>query len=288
MKIHILERLTLILFLFTPLTNVQAKEVINLWPENVPDQKEAKAADVISDNTDKNTIRISQVTNPTITLYPANPLKKNGAAVIVFPGGGYRVLASGHEGAEIAESFSEKGYTVFVLHYRVPKNPAGALQDALRAIRYVRGNRSRWAVEENKIGVIGFSAGGNLAVRASTRYKENLYPPVDKLESISARPDFSILIYPAYLDQGKDKTLTPEIILTKNTPPMFLFVAADDPYANSTLVMGSALRLTKIPFELHILPKGGHGFGMRKKNYAGSKWPALCENWLQYTLFNKP
>lgn len=287
-KLLILERITLTLLLVFTLTQLHAEEVIYLWPADVPDQKEAKAVNVLSKNTAKNVTRIGKVTNPAITFYPANSAKKNGAAVIIFPGGGYRLLAAEHEGSEIAEDFSKKGYTAFVLHYRVPKNPAGALQDALRAIRYVRGNSSKWGIQSDKIGVIGFSAGGNLAVRASTRHHETLYPPVDKLENVSARPDFSVLIYPAYLDQGKDKTLTPEIILTKNTPPMFLFVAVDDPYANSTLVMGSALRSKRIPFELHMLPKGGHGFGMRKENYAGARWPVLCEHWLKYTLFSKP
>ena len=279
--------LTLLALVSTQLSQLNSQEVITLWPGEVPDQKEAKAPNVISSDTSRNVTRISKVTNPTLTLYKANPLKKNGAAVIVCPGGAYRILAADLCGSEIAQWLSEEGYTAFVLHYRVPQKRAGALQDALRAVRYVRGNQSKWALDNDKIGIIGFSAGGSLAARASTRYAETLYPATDPLDSLSAKPDFSILIYPAYLDQGKDKTLTPELKLTKDTPPMFLYVAADDPHANSSLVMGSALRSAKVPFELHILPKGGHGFGLRKGNYAAETWPPLCQKWLQRTVFGK-
>jgi acetyl esterase/lipase len=261
------------------------REIIPLWPGEVPGEAEAKAPPVVSKKSTETNTRLSRVTDPALVVYEAAPGKHNGAAVIVCPGGGYNILAIDHEGYEIAEWLSGLGYTAFVLQYRIPKKKAGALQDAQRAMRMVRGMKGRWQLDPEKIGVLGFSAGGSLSARLSTRYAEDLYPPVDDHDSLSARPDFSVLIYPAYLDQGPEKSLTPEIILSEKTPPMFLFVSADDPYANSSLVMAAALREAKIPFELHIYPKGGHGFGMRKGKRAAETWPRLCEEWLRVTVF---
>lgn len=165
----------------------------------------------------------------------------------------------------------------------MPKNQEGALQDALRAIRYVRAMRENWNVDANRIGILGFSAGGSLSARVSTHYNENLYEPFDQVDEESARPDFSALIYPAYLDLGPEASLTPELKLDSNTPEMFLFVAADDKFANSSLVFGSALNQSKVPFELHIVRTGGHGYGMRQGNRADETWPNLCEEWLKLT-----
>lgn len=262
-------------------------EVIQLWPHDVPGEPTAKAPPKISDNRIGNTTRINKVTDPALVVYEANPATKNGAAIIISPGGGYSILAIDKEGYEIAEWLSDLGYTAFVLQYRVPKNQEGALQDVLRAIRYVRGTQDRWDIKTTKIGVLGFSAGGSLSARASCRFTETLYNPVDQFDNLSARPDFCVLIYPAYLDRGPNHTLTPELQVDSTTPPMFIFVAADDKYAPSSLVLSSALQLKKVPFELHILPKGGHGFGMRKGNHAAETWPKLCEEWMKLTVLNQ-
>jgi acetyl esterase/lipase len=264
----------------------QNRELIELWPEQVPGQVEAKAPAVISDNNRGNVTRIEKVTNPALVVYAAEPALRNGAAVIICPGGGYNILAIDKEGYGVAEWLSGLGYTAFVLQYRVPKNQTGALQDAQRAIRYVRGMSATWELEASKIGILGFSAGGSLSARASTQYMDQLYDPIDQYDSVSARPDFSVLIYPAYLDQGVNHSITPELKVDAKTPPMFLFVAGDDRYANSSLVMGAALRAKKIPFELHILPTGGHGFGMRSGNRAAETWPKLCEQWMELTVLN--
>ncbi|MDA9317230.1 alpha/beta hydrolase [Puniceicoccaceae bacterium] len=261
------------------------REFIELWHKDVPGQSEAKAASVISKNNRGNVTRIEKVTNPGLIIYEADPKVKNGAAVIICPGGGYSILAVDLEGYEIAEWFSKLGYTAFVLHYRVPKNREGALQDAQRAIRYVRGTCKERRIDASKIGILGFSAGGSLSARASTRHLETLYDPIDQWDQISARPDFAVLIYPAYLDQGPNHSLTPELKITKDTPPMFIFVAANDPYANSSLVMSTSLRTMEIPYELHVLPEGGHGFGMRSGKRAAETWPKLCEEWLKLTVF---
>ncbi|CAA6678648.1 MULTISPECIES: alpha/beta hydrolase [unclassified Lentimonas] len=260
------------------------REILYLWPNSVPGETTAKASPEISDNRRGGVTRISQVTNPALVVYEPSHENRNGAAVIVCPGGGYGILAIDHEGYEVAKWLSELGYTAFVLQYRVPRKRVGALQDAQRAIRMVRGMSERWELDVNRIGILGFSAGGSLSARASTRYQEVLYDPIDALDSVSARPDFSVLIYPAYLDQGKNHVLTPELKLDAETPPMFLFVAADDPHANSSLVMSSALRTAKVPFELHVLPEGGHGYGMRAGHRAAETWPKLCEEWLKVTV----
>ena len=139
-------------------------------------------------------------------------------------------------------------------------------------------------LDANKIGVLGFSAGGSLSARASTLFKPGILSKIDAIDEISSRPDFAILIYPAYLDQGENKTLTPELIITKNTPPMFLFATADDSHANSALVMAGALRDHKISVELHLLPEGGHGYGLRPGNTAGETWPLLAEKWIKKVL----
>ncbi|MGJ8641440.1 MAG: alpha/beta hydrolase [Opitutaceae bacterium] len=266
--------------------NSQDTEVIDLWPHEVPGQSEEQRAPEISNDTSGNTTRISKVTKPTLTVYKADPDSHNGAAVIICPGGGYNILAIDKEGYEVAEWLSSLGYTAFVLQYRVPKNRAGALQDAQRAIRYVRGISKTFEIDTDKIGLLGFSAGGHLSVQSSVRFLEDSYSPVDEFDKLSARPDFTVLIYPAYLDNAEDLGLSKEISIVENTPPMFLFVAADDRYANSSLAMSSALRIQKVPFELHIFPEGGHGFGMRPGSRAAEAWPKLCESWMQVTLFD--
>ncbi|NWK55672.1 alpha/beta hydrolase [Verrucomicrobiaceae bacterium N1E253] len=268
-----------------PILLAKERQVISLWPDTVPGQKESKSAPVVSKNNHGNVTRIAKVTTPTLTVFPAKPDMHNGAAVIICPGGGYNILAIDKEGYEVAEWLSQLGYTAFVLHYRVPKNQVGALQDAQRAIRTVRSSAARWQIKTDQIGILGFSAGGSLSARASTRFTEELYPTSDAIDQLSARPDFAVLIYPAYLDQGKNRTLTPELKITANTPPLFLFVAGDDPFTNSSLVMGAALTRAKIPYELHVHPKGGHGFGMRPGNLAATTWPDLCAQWLKRTIF---
>lgn len=284
MKLMTLAVSSILSVISTSLAIGEERPVIPLWPQDVPGQKGAKAPPVVSKNTGGNVTRLAKVTNPTLTVYKANPKVRNGASVIVCPGGGYNILAVDKEGYEVAEWLSQLGYTAYVLQYRVPKNELGALQDAQRAIRTVRGSAKKWNIDPSQIGIMGFSAGGSLSARASTRFPESLYPTTDKLDNLSARPDFSILIYPAYLDRGKNRMLTPELKITAATPPMFLFVAGDDTFAHSSLVMGSALTQKKVPYELHIVPQGGHGFGMRPGNLAAETWPALCAKWMKRTV----
>ena len=180
----------------------------------------------------------------------------------------------------MAEWLSSLGYTAFVLQYRVPDKKEGALMDAQRAMRIIRSQAKQWNIDPTKVGAMGFSAGGSLSARLSTLYNKQTYVPVDEYDMLSCRPDFTALIYPAYLDQGEDRSLTPELEIDDHTPPMFLFATADDFYANSALVMAGALRDAKIPVELHLLAEGGHGYGLRPETEAGKTWPLLLAKWL--------
>jgi acetyl esterase/lipase len=201
--------------------------------------------------------------------------------VIVCPGGGYSILAIDKEGYEIAEWLNTLGFSAFVLQYRVPKKQEGALQDAQRAIRIVRSNAKKWGLNPDKIGIMGFSAGGSLSARASTMYNVKTYDAVDKSDALSCKPDFALLIYPAYLDRGENRSLTPELDVNSETPPTFIFQTADDRLANSALVYAQALRDAKVPVELHLLPEGGHGYGMRSGIDAAETWPKLAGKWLK-------
>lgn len=264
----------------------QANETIYLWPDKVPGEEEVKHAPVQTPNTKGNVVRITDITNPAIIVFEPEQSINNSAGVLICPGGGHKILAIDKEGYEIAEWLNKLGFTAFVLQYRVPDKQKGALMDAQRAIRVIRSNCSKWNINPDKLGVMGFSAGGSLSARLGTRFNENIYNKIDSKDTLSCRPDFAVLIYPAYLDQGENKSLTPELKITTATTPMFLFATADDYYSNSALVMTTALRDAKIPVELHILPKGGHGYGLRKGNIAAETWPVLAEIWLKNLIAN--
>jgi len=262
----------------------QKKEIIHLWPGKVPGEQKEKQEPAIEASRNDNVLRLSEVTNPSIEVWLPDPKTSNGAALIVCPGGAYRILAYDKEGTEIAAWLNKLGFAAFVLQYRIPNKQEGALQDAQRAVRIVRANAARWNIDIEKIGIMGFSAGGSLSARASTLYNKKTYSPVDKTDSVSCKPSFALLIYPAYLDQGPNRTLTPELKLSKDVPPMYIFQTADDQLANSALVMTGALRDEKIPVELHIMPDGGHGYGLRSGNLAAETWPLLAEKWLKRSV----
>ena len=275
---------TLILIMCSLTSFSQKKEMIYLWPEKVPGEMKEKQPPVFAASENDKIIRYSEVTNPAVEVFLPDPAIKNGSAIIVCPGGGYQILAYDLEGTEIAAWLNRLGYTAFVLQYRIPDKKAGALQDVQRAIRIIRNNSKKWDIDAEKIGVMGFSAGGSLSARASTLFNKRTYTPVDKSDSLSCRPSFTMLIYPAYLDQGPNLTLTPELELSKEVPPVFIFQTADDPYGNSALVMAGALRNAKLLVELHLLNTGGHGYGLRPGKIAAETWPILAEKWLKTTL----
>jgi len=273
--------------LIPTLSNAQQKDIIYLWPGKVPGEMNEKKEAVYAAPENDNILRVAEVTNPLVEVWLPHPALSNGSAVIVCPGGGYGILAYNLEGTEITEWLNKLGYTAFLLQYRVPAKRDGALQDAQRALRIIRHNAANWKINPDQIGIMGFSAGGSLSARASTLFNKRTYLPVDEADSISCRPSFAMLIYPAYLDLGPGRTLTPELEISRDTPPIFLFQTADDQYGNSSLVMAGALRDAKIPVELHLLPSGGHGYGLREGKISGKTWPLLAEKWLQNTIHPK-
>ncbi len=278
------------IFLFTFLicvsitVSAQIPDTLFLWPDEVPGSSLPKNPPVQTPDTSRGIIRLTNITNPLLEVFESEASHKNGGALIIAPGGAYQYLAYNFEGTPIAKWLNTLGYTAFVLQYRTPDKELEALYDIQRAIRVVRGNAEKWGIDTDKIGVIGFSAGGSLSARASTRFEEDLYDHIDELDKISARPDFAILIYPAYLDRGRNKSLTPEITLDVDVPPIFIFATVDDPYTSSSLVFAKALYEEGLKYELHVYPEGGHGFGLRKGNSAAETWPGLVEQWLKNIL----
>ena len=247
----------------------------NIWPDKRPAEVVLKKGKMKQEMGDDGILRIQQMPVPTLQKFPVVKSPK-GKVVIVCPGGGYQILAVNHEGTEIAQWLNALGYTAYVLRYRVPDNREGALQDVQRAIRIARAENPG-----KQVGVMGFSAGASLTARAATRFQLPSYTATDETDTQSARPDFAALIYPAYMDEGENHTLTPELTITEQTPPFFVFQTADDRYGNSALVISQALRNHKIPVQLHIYEKGGHGYGLRANlAEAASKWPKLMEEWL--------
>lgn len=231
-----------------------------------------------------NVKKLTEVTNPSIVVFKPKESVDNGIGIIICPGGGYNILAIDLEGYEIAQWLNKLGYTAYVIQYRVPNNQKGALNDLQRAIKIIRSNSK---FNHTQLGIIGFSAGGNLCARASISPVIESYVKIDEIDSISSRPDFTLLIYPAYLDQGMHNSLSTDLNFDKNTPPNFIFGTNDDPHFNSTVIIAKALKESKASFELHTFQEGGHGYGLRQGNNAATTWPILAEAWLNKIKENK-
>lgn len=265
---------------------------LNLWPNGAPDatppagpeENTTTPKDPLTGG--KPVIRLTNVSTPTITLFQPKG-KKTGAAVVVFPGGGYRILAMDLEGTEVCHWLNSIGVTCVLLKYRVPdsgpypKSPQ-ALEDAQRAVGMVRARASEWHIDSHRVGVLGFSAGGYLVAALSTHYDRRLYPAVDSDDKQSCRPDFSVVIYPAYLtDPDGAVSLTPNISVTSDTPPTFLLQTEDDPFhAESSIAYFMALKKANVAAELHVYAHGGHGYGLRRSVFPVTRWPQLVQTWL--------
>lgn len=277
---------------------------IPIWPGAIPDAKPAPGPE------DQTTLRqekliagkpwlqVANVTRPTMTIYPPKGTN-TGAAIVVFPGGGYRVLAIDLEGTEICDWATSAGMTCILLKYRVPGSGPHwdsvrnarvipkvhtALQDAQRTLGLVRHHAAEWKIDPNKIGVIGFSAGGHLVAAISTHPKR-IYAPVDKADEESCRPDFAVALYPGHMSANYREDLShlnPTIRFTSKTPPTFLLHAQDDPVdpVEFSLLYYAGLKKENVPVEMHLFAQGGHAFGLRPTKAPITKWPALVETWL--------
>ena len=231
-------------------------------------------------------LRISNVSEPTITFYPAPVDNNSGTTIIVNPGGGYNILAYNLEGSEICKRFNSFGINCVLVKYRVPRRDGlpkhtAPLQDLQRAIAYTRAHAKEWNIDENKIGVMGFSAGAHLSAMASNSFGELTYSAIDAWDKVSVRPDFCMLIYPAYLD-GENFAVAPDIKITDKTPPTFLLQSQDDSnYINSSLFYYYALKEAGVLSAMHLYPSGGHGFGLRNTGHLVNEWPFRAISWLR-------
>lgn len=278
---------------------------MKVWPNGIPGSKQAP--DYTENTIDRKdgVLRVEKVTDPEISVYLPKKEKANGMAVLIIPGGGYGIVAIDHEGHAVAKWLNDQGIAGIVLKYRLPSDKimddksVGPLQDAQEALRIIRRNAPAWKINPKKIGVMGFSAGGHLASTLSTHYMEKVYSISD---TTSARPDFSILIYPVitfdatFTHMGSRKNLigenpaeeqvkrfSNELQINAQTPPAFLVHSGDDktvPVKNS-ISYYNALQQNNIPSELHIFQKGGHGYGLGRGNGTETYWSALCLNWLK-------
>lgn len=231
-------------------------------------------------------LRLTNVGEPTLTIYPAPEETASGAALLVCPGGGYNILAYDLEGDEICEWLNNLGITAALLKYRVPRRQGQAkheapLQDAQRAMGYIRAHAEEMNIDPGRIGVMGFSAGAHLSAMLSNTFDQRTYPPVDEADKISCRPDFCLLIYPAYLD-GENFQLAPELKISAGAPPTMLVQAEDDTsYINSSLFYYYALKEAGIPAWMHLYSQGGHGYGLRDTGASVNEWPDRAEDWFR-------
>lgn len=275
---------------------------ISLWPEKAPGEKATlpPEADVTKPTDDliagRPVIRIGNVSTPTLAVYRPDPAKNTGAAVLVCPGGGYYILAMDLEGSEVCEWLNSIGVTGILLKYRVPRREGqpmytAPLQDAQRALGLVRQQAGALGIDPHRIGVLGFSAGGHLAAVLSNNHDTRTYPVVDAADQLSCRPDFTVLVYPAYLtDQAQGDQLVPELpVSAANTPPACLIMAQDDPIrVENVTSYYLALKSAGVPAEVHLYPKGGHGYGMRRTAVAVTTWPDRVADWMKASGWLQP
>ena len=274
---------TLLVWLMLPTWCLAADEpqVIPLWPSGAPGSEGKTDPEVVTEKGKNGTHdrRVSRIHNPTLTVYLPPREKNTGAAVVICPGGGHRILAIDHEGYEVARWLNSIGVAGIVLKYRLAQTPGAgytvdghALADARRAIRLVRSHAADWSIDPNRVGMMGFSAGGEVAALAGTKFEPESQGATDPIDRPSSRPDFLVLVYPG----GRPETLP----ITKETPPTFLVVAHNDRLADRTIAIYSALRKAEVPAELHIYGRGGHGFGMHDTHNYVKTWTARLQDWM--------
>lgn len=276
---------------------------VAIWPGAGPDAQPVIGPETSKTEQDhlvagKPWTYVERVSRPTITIY--SPTGNNtGAAVVLFPGGGYQVLAIDLEGTEVCDWLTSKGITCVLLKYRVPNtgphwdkkcdcqvNPKAplALEDAQRTMGLLRLHAAEYHIDPHKIGVLGFSAGGHLVTDISTHFAKRAYPMIDAADKESCRPDFAVALYPGHLwlSSYKMLKLNPNVPITRKTPPTFLLQAENDPVdsINNSLAYYIALKNAGVPVEMHLYAEGGHAFGLRRTKFPITEWPQLVEKWL--------
>jgi acetyl esterase/lipase len=262
---------------------------LKLWPDGAPGETgEIGPEEWKTSEGDRPVTRVHNVSEPILTVYPAAADQANGCAVVIAPGGGYSILAYDLEGTEVAEWLNSIGVTALLLKYRVPRRDkdaphAAPLQDAQRALRLARQHAAAWKIDPQRIGMLGFSAGGNLTVLAGTHWDQKTYEAIDDADQLSCRPDFLIPVYPAYLgDAEQPNGLSPLVRISDRTPPTFLLVTLDDKDRGvDCAYLLAALKKAGVAAELHVFTKGGHGYGLRPSDRPVSGWPKLCTAWMR-------
>jgi len=279
---------------------------VEIWPGKAPDELGTIGAEkvVMSKKLDKKQVEVTEptrmvtnVTKPTIVIYRPAKDKDTGTSVLICPGGGYWNLFWELEGEEVAAWLNSLGATGIILKYRVPRRPdepkgvpaRRPLQDAQRAVSLVRSNAKAWGLDPNRIGMVGFSAGGHLAIATATNFDKRTYEPIDDIDKVSCRPDFAIGVYSGYL-KAKDKDeLAPGMRIPKGTPPIFLAHGEADIISppEHSLVMFSALKRAGVSAELHIYASAAHDFGVRPSAQPCSTWTRSCADWMRAQGFLK-
>lgn len=268
--------------------------VVELWPGKVPGDAGISGQEnsrVYTSKFVQNTRLITNVTRPTLTMYRPTKEMNTGTAMLICPGGGYHDLFWELEGEEVAAWLNTQGMTGIILKYRCPRRPGdkvgvpplGPLLDAQRAVSMVRSRASEWGIHPNRIGMVGFSAGGHLALATAVGFHERRYTPVDAYDQASCRPDFAVPCYSGYLKE-KDRDAVPESIrIPADAPPIFLAHSSDDSISQveHSVIMYLALHRAGVPTEMHIYSTGEHDFGVRQNEKLPSSWPQLCLNWLR-------
>ena len=290
-----------------PVAGADNPLVVELWPGKVPDEtgdigpekvRMSPKLDRKQVEVTESTRMITNVTKPTITIYRPAKDKDCGTAMLICPGGGYWNLYWQLEGEEVAAWLNSLGMTGIILKYRVPRRsgeperePARRpLQDAQRAVSLVRSKAKDWGIAADRIGIVGFSAGGHLAVATATSFAKRTYEPIDEVDKISSRPDFAVVVYPGYLKAKDSDQLAPGLHIPAGAPPVFIAHGGDDIISSPehSVVLYLALKRAGIPAELHIYAKAAHDFGVRASDRPCSTWTDRCASWLRHQGFLKP
>jgi len=263
-----------------------------LWANGAPGSTPSAASEADTTTAKDNlvagraVVRLGNVSRPTLTLYPADE-QNSGTAMVVFPGGAYRILAIDLEGTEVCDWLVAIHVNCILVKYRVPDSgpfpkSTAALEDAQRALGIVRLHAREWHLDPHRVGVLGFSAGAHLSAALSTHFDRRLYEAVDAADRLSCRPDFAVLVYPGYLALAEQNfAVNPEIRVTRDTPPSFIVQAEDDPvHVENAIYYFLQLKSASVPAELHIYAEGGHGYGLRRTASPVTGWPSLVETWL--------